>query len=419
MKKRILCAIFSILLIMATAVPAFAVEPEPVITLQPQNPIYPENSTAVYSVKVTGSNLMCTWYLEYNGVKYDISSTGAGSQPWQKYAGESFGPSRDGNTFMYSFNGITKGLDGAAIYCVIEDGHYDVTSDKAIINIGGTKLPPSTNVPASVTAYRGDSVDIRCIAKSPGTEQLAYIWYETQTGKLQDVKALSSESEFSDYITCDTSKVGTRYYVCAVETSAGGLAYSSVIPVTVLEKGVTVKAPIITTSSIPNATAGKPYSVKLICSDSNASFSVYYNPGKSNDFNKTGLTLSSSGVISGTPSKAGTYTFTVCASGEGGEGYETYTLTVGAPSTSPTSDSTASTVTDTNDESTQAQTPEVSNSTTDVSAETQTTTVPESATDSNSNQTSGEFPWWGIVIIAVAAAAVAVCVTLLITTKKK
>ena len=39
-------------------------------------------------------------------------------------------------------------------------------------------------------------------------------------------------------LVCDTSTPGTRYYVCYVMTKLGGVAYSSVIPVTVTEKTV-------------------------------------------------------------------------------------------------------------------------------------------------------------------------------------
>lgn len=86
--------------------------------------------------------------------------------------------------------------------------------------------------------------------------------------------------------------------------------------------------PEITTKTLPEATVGQPYSVKLSCTDPDAAFGEYYNPGKPNDLKKTGLILTQHGELEGTPTAAGTYTFTVCAAGEGGEGYATFTLTV-------------------------------------------------------------------------------------------
>ena len=93
---------------------------------------------------------------------------------------------------------------------------------------------------------------------------------------------------------------------------------------------ITVKAapPEITTKKLPDATVGQPYSFKLESTDPDAYFGEYYNPGKANDLQKTGLILTQHGDLEGTPTEAGHYTFTIYADGEGGEGYATYTLVV-------------------------------------------------------------------------------------------
>lgn len=86
--------------------------------------------------------------------------------------------------------------------------------------------------------------------------------------------------------------------------------------------------PDITTTTLPKATVGQYYSAKIKCSDPDATIHEYYNPGKANDLKKTGLVLTQHGDLEGTPKTAGTYTFTVSAVGEGGEDYQTLTLTV-------------------------------------------------------------------------------------------
>ncbi|MBQ9847350.1 MAG: hypothetical protein IJO58_06040 [Clostridia bacterium] len=241
--KKLVTAVILVLFVLVITLSAHAAG-QPTITLQPQSPNYPEYSCAVYTVKAEGSNLSATWYLQYNGKTYNTSKSIEGMQPWEAYAGETYGATRDKNTFYFSFNGIEKELDGAELYCVIEDGHYDVKSAVAYVSVvgGDEGMPPEISVPASVTAKKGESVDVRCIAKAPSGEQLTYHWYETSTGKLADIKALPDESEYSDYITCDTGKAGTRYYVCMVRASGGGAAYSSVIPVTVTDKKDTSSA---------------------------------------------------------------------------------------------------------------------------------------------------------------------------------
>ena len=235
--KKLVTAMILVIFISVITLSAHAAG-QPTITLQPQSPNYPEYSCAVYTVKAEGSNLTATWYLEYKGKTYNTSKTIEGVQPWEGYAGESYGATRDKNTFYFFFNGIEKELNGARLYCVIEDGHYDVKSAVAQVSVVSDteSMPPEISVPAAVTAKKGDSAEIRCIAKAPAGEQLTYHWYETSTGKLADIKALPDESEYSDSIICDTGKVGTRYYVCMVKASGGGTAYSSVVPVIVTDK---------------------------------------------------------------------------------------------------------------------------------------------------------------------------------------
>ncbi|MBQ2815536.1 MAG: hypothetical protein IJE65_02580 [Clostridia bacterium] len=232
--KKIVIGLILVLFVSVITLSAYAAG-QPTITLQPQNPNNPEYSCVLYSVKADGSNLSATWYLEYNGKTYNTSKRIYGMQPWEVYAGETYGDSREKNTFYFAFDGIEKELDGAKLYCVIEDGHNEVKSDVVTICVvdESEAQPPEVSVPAAVTAKKGEATDIRCIAKASDGEQLTYHWYESSTGKLADIKAITDESEYSDFITCDTSKVGIRYYVCMVKTSSGGITYSSVIPVTV------------------------------------------------------------------------------------------------------------------------------------------------------------------------------------------
>ena len=81
-----------------------------------------------------------------------------------------------------------------------------------------------------------------CEAEVSGDDSVSsYAWFETPTGQLKDIVAIGSygdQPEEDPVLVCDTSTPGTRYYVCYVMTKLGGVAYSSVIPVTVTEKTV-------------------------------------------------------------------------------------------------------------------------------------------------------------------------------------
>lgn len=387
---------------------------EPVITQQPHSATYNEYANAEYSVSVQGDNLLCNWYLHFNGEDYGISDTSGGMRPWEYYAGETYGPRSavNGNTttFTYSFGGIGKELDGCYIYAVIEDGHFEITSDKAYITvIEGAATPPVINVPATMSVFQDETLDLYCAATAPDGSALEYLWYETSTGNLMDIIAVNRGSEMYDTLRCDTSEVGTRYYVCVVTTANGGSAYSSVIPVTVMEAGPAVEPPVILTDKLADGIVGEAYSAKLESSDTAAEFGLYDNPGGVNNFDESGLTLSASGVISGTPKAPGTYTFTVCAVGEGGEGYMTYTMTVNEPQAAPEAPN----------DSDEGESP--------MDGESQPDT-PESGAEQDQAQSGNEEPEkpadngasiGTIAIVAVAAAVLGGVVTGVILKKKK
>lgn len=237
MKKLIYLLLF-ILVGSLLIPPTFAAADAPVITLQPQSPNYPEYSTAIYTVKAEGTNLTATWYMEWMGEIYNISDIGGVMQPWEPYAGETYGATQpDANTFVYFFGGIEYDMDGAYIWCMIEDGHYDVTSQKNRISVGNENSPPEIlEFPSALTVEQGAQAELRCVAKSTDESQLSFLWYETQTGHRNDISAVNDGTETADFLICDTSKVGTRNYICQVSSGNGGLTYSSTVSVTVTEK---------------------------------------------------------------------------------------------------------------------------------------------------------------------------------------
>ena len=331
--KKALCTLLVILMFGLLAIPAMAAQEAPEITMQPQSPNYPEYSVAIYTVKVNGSNLSATWFIEYQGNIYNASQIGGVMQPWESFAGEAYGARQlDANTFAFIFEGIEYDLDGAYIWCVIEDGHYDVTSQKVRISVGNPNSPPEIlSIPSQVTVEQGEYAEIRCITKSPDGSQLSFLWYESDTGRMEDIRAVNRGTETTDYLICDTSYTGTRNYICFINTTNGGFANSSFVTVTVTPKAQTAPQPDILTTDLPDAVVGAQYALQLQCADPKAEFSPYYNPGGSNDLDKTGLSLSMDGWLTGTPTVAGTYSFCVSTIGAGGEDYRVFTLNVVPP----------------------------------------------------------------------------------------
>lgn len=232
-----------LVLILLSGLPVLSVwaaQDTPYITLQPQSPNYPEYSVAIYTVEASGKNLTATWYMDWQGKTYTISGQGGSMQPWEAYAGEAYGPRQlDSNTFAFIFEGIEYDLDGAYIWCVLEDGHYDVTSQKARISVGNPASPPEIlDIPSELTVEQGEPVEIRCVAKAPEGTQLSFLWYESSTGRMEDIMAVNRGTEDCDFLICDTSTPGIYNYVCFINTSEGGFANSSFVTVTVIPHAV-------------------------------------------------------------------------------------------------------------------------------------------------------------------------------------
>lgn len=260
--KKTICILLALLLGGLLVLPASAAPAAPEITMQPQSPDYPEYSVAIYTVKAQGTNLTAYWYMEWQGTTYPISEIGGAMQDWEGYAGESYGARKlDDNTFAFIFEGLEAELNGAYIWCVIEDGHYDLTSQKARICVGNENTPPEIlSIPVALTVEQGQEAELRCVAKSGDGSELTFCWYETDTLRLEDMRAVNRGTETTDYIFCDTSNLGTRNYLCMVQSANGGAAYSSIVPVTVTEKTAPVETQpaVAPTTEPPTEPATEP-----------------------------------------------------------------------------------------------------------------------------------------------------------------
>ena len=263
--KKFTALLMITLLAAAMLVPVSAAE-KPVITLQPQNYVYPEFASALWSVGATGENLSYDWYIVYNGTAYRTADAFAENHPWLNgVTGAGYGSNEAGDTFF--IEGLGSALDGALIYCVVSNEAGSVTSESAYISVNGKKSPPRLNVPALVTVEQETVVKLLCDAEAAeGDSVSSYAWFETPTGQLKDIVAMGfsgGQPEEDPVLVCDTSTPGTRYYVCCVMTKLGGMAYSSVIPVTVTEKTVVTSPPPESSdltdsqaTSVPDRTSG-------------------------------------------------------------------------------------------------------------------------------------------------------------------
>ena len=170
-----------------------------------------------------------------------------------------------------------------------------------------------------------------------------------------------------------------------------------------LSKEVTIIGPIpeITTKSLPDATVGKDYYVRLECSDPDAVFSEFMG----SQLSEFGLYLTQHGEIEGTPTKVGNCHINVLVVSEGGgENSFSFDLTVNAAPTGTEPDPTPPT----------SKPP--ASAPTDATDSTQDTT--DVAQQGNQNN-SQDFPWWEYVVIAVGGIAVGIGIAFVFVKLKK
>jgi len=98
-------------------------------------------------------------------------------------------------------------------------------------------MPPEiTEFPTELSVEQGDLAEIRCVAKSVDGSQLSFTWYETDSGNIQDIRAVNRGTETNDTLVLDTKTTSSRNYICKVESANGGVTYSSTVKVLVAAK---------------------------------------------------------------------------------------------------------------------------------------------------------------------------------------
>jgi hypothetical protein len=214
--------------------------------------------------------------------------------------------------------------------CVYADGQTDVifTSNSSFA-VGGTATVDLTKTAQTVLNDDAITSDMYNAALE---KNMSVSWICSNGADKKGTSVTWMTEDAGKEYTC---RIG--FYADKALTEFIGFVDSQPFTVSGDSGSATPKIPNITTDSLPEATVGQSYYVKLDCTDPDASFGEWHNSGAANDLSKTGLILTQHGELEGTPSEAGTYTFTIYAAGEGGEDYMTYTLVVKeAEGTDPT-----------------------------------------------------------------------------------
>lgn len=310
--KKLIAIVLTLLMLCALALPASAA-PTPLITQQPQSPVYQKGADAKYSVTARGENLECLWFLatvdeEGKEVVYNLSDPTA-EHPWKKIvnltSSEQVSNFARYSIFTCVFTSIPLDLNGSYLYAMVGD----TTSATAYIQVAEeASTPPNINATVAVTAIEGD-MGVEC-SVTPYQSGWTYQWYETSSDQ-----PIGNQST----LVVDTSTAGTRNYVCVVTTADGGKTQSCVIP-------VTVEPLEITGEDVLEAAEGSDYDFQFTSNVANASFDV--SDKDRTTLEQYGLTLTKEGLLQGKPTKAGTCTFAVKVKNNSVEVTRNFTLKI-------------------------------------------------------------------------------------------
>jgi len=241
----------------------------PTITTQPASQTVTAGQTANFAVVATG-----TAPLSYQWSRNGAAISGATSS-------------------TYTTPVTTSSDSGAQFTVVVSNSAGSATSAAAMLTVSAAAVAPTiTTQPANQTVTAGQTANFMVVAT--GTAPLTYQWNKNGAA----ISGVTSSS----YTTPATTSSDNGAQFTVIVSNVAGSVTSSAATLTVTSS----PALAISTTGLPAGVVGQAYSAQLNATGGAMPYSWSVASGAL----PAGLTLSSSGAISGTPTTAGTTTFT-------------------------------------------------------------------------------------------------------------
>lgn len=271
------------------------------------------------------------------------------------YKGEYFEKALYGSIYTEIYGTMDTSVPGLTLY---QEGNYTLTLKGTPTTAGTYSF--ALHIYEKSTGQEIDKVNYYMTIKADHNWYCEYIYISSEPKKIDyavgetfDPKGMvvtavlsdgdgntktadvTNEVYYYDFQTPVFMTVGSdrklRVYVSLPDKDGSIGEFSDILLVNVTDKG----EPVINDKKIPNARVGVKYDITLQQSGSKGEWNIYYNPGHKNEFEGTGLQFNSSGRMWGTPTKAGTYTFTVMLGNEVYSTFQEYTLVIEEEATEP------------------------------------------------------------------------------------
>jgi Bacterial Ig domain/Putative Ig domain/Immunoglobulin domain/Right handed beta helix region len=243
----------------------------PSIATQPTNQTVTAGQTATFTVMANGTAPL-TYQWQKNGT--NIAGVTSAS---------------------YTTSATTTSDSGSTFDVVVSNSAGTATSNPATLTVNTAAVAPAiTTQPANQTVTAGQTATFSVAAS--GTAPLSYQWQKNGT-------AVSGATSAS-YTTPASSSSDNGALFNVVVSNASGSVTSNSATLTVNAASATLQ---VTTTQLAGATLSGAYSATLSASGGTTPYAWSLASGSL----PTGLTLSSAGTISGTPTSAGSFPFTV------------------------------------------------------------------------------------------------------------
>src|SRR5438876_162217 len=280
----------------------------PSITIQPTSKAVTAGQTASFSVAATG-----TAPLNYQWKKNGIAVSGASSS-------------------AYTTPATSTSDSGAQFTVIVSNSAGSVTSSAGVLTVSAS-IPALQITSSQLPGGTVGSAYSATLNASGGSTP--YTWSVT-SGALPNGLTLNSAGSVSG-----TPSIGGSFPFTVQAQDAAAHSASASLTITV---SASIPPLQITGSQLPDGTVGSAYSATLNASGGTSPYSWSVSSGTL----PTGLSLSSSGTLSGTPTVAGAFPFTVAvkdaASGSASASLSINVVTAAAPSVSISSPANGATV---------------------------------------------------------------------------
>ncbi len=213
-----------------------------------------EGTSVTFSVSASGGNPTSYSYQWY----YAISSSGSGT---------AISGATSSSYYIPSSN-VTSSLDGRYYYCVVSNGQYNVTSNRAKLTVFSYSAPTVTN-PSNQYVKSGTSATFSVSASGGNPSSYSYQWYYATSSGGSGTK-ISGATSSSYYISSSsvTSSLDGRYYYCIVSNGQYSVTSSRA-------KLTVYSAPTVSSPSDKNVNEGTSVTFSVSVSGGNPSSYSY------------------------------------------------------------------------------------------------------------------------------------------------